>query len=310
MRIIYHLFLGVFLFFAILGNIWFSAPLTWVENATYSEEGIKGVEHNWEKLSFDTTGNWEENIELKSAEDKDDKNKTIKELKTNIAELQSDKKHITTTFNAFILQNGNLRKFFKYDLDSTEMSWIESIITRYNSRRFKTEWLLKAKARQWEDTTIITSDLLSLKKDLYIAFLPYIDSSQLWEYKVFIKADLKNTKQDKNIQSDIYKKEKIVEEKRSIIQEKIDASDLNLEEKKYKFIESKINKRLKNYEQSPRFKSLTLHKQKFIFWKVLWKITERRIALESSENIWTKSKKIKLYKIVEWALEKFILNLK
>jgi len=178
-----------------------------------------------------------------------------------------------------------LRKYFKYELNDNELDSVEKIIIDYNFRRFKTESLLKEKAHQLEDTTVIVSDLLSIKKDLYISFLPYIEITKLEEYKAFIKADFEATKQDKNIQSDIYKKEKIVEEKKIIIQKKIDAGELSLQEKKNKFIEEKISKKLTSYSQSSRFKSLTIEKRKFVFGKVLEKIIDRRIKLEQRNNI-------------------------
>ena len=303
MRIIYHLFLSVVLFFVLFWNYWFASPLEW-SGSTISEEN-----NYWEKLSFDTKEKTQE-VELKSAEEKDDKQKTIKELKSNIAELHSDKKHITKNFNAFIFQNGSLRKYFKRELNNNELDQVEKIIIDYNSLRFKTESLLKNKAHQLEDTSIVTSDLLSLKKDLYISFLPYIEISQLGEYKVFIKADFEATKQDKNIQSDIYKKEKIVEEKKIIIQEKIQASELSLEEKRNRFIENKIKAKLFTYSRSPKFQSLTIDKQKFVFGKVLTKIHQRRIRIEHNILLWNNVKKVKLYIIVENALKKFIEELK
>ncbi len=305
MRIIYHLFLSVALFFVFMWNLWFAAPLVW-QGAQHNEKQEKNY---WEKLSFDREKK-DDDIELKSAEDKQDKEKTIKELKNNIADLESDKKHVTNNFNTFIFQNGSLRKYFKRELNNNELDSVEKIIVDYNSIRFRTEWLLRDKANQLEDTSIVTSDLLSLKKDLYISFLPYIEISQLEEYKIFIKADFEATKKDKNIQSDIYKKEKIVEEKKIIIQERIEASELNLEHKKNRIIENKIKAKLFTYSRSPKFQSLTIEKQKFVFWKVLEKMHQRRIKIENNILLWNNIKKVKLYIIVENALKKFIEELK
>ncbi len=261
-----------------------------------------------EKLLFDWN-NEPETLELHSANDIEDKDKTIKELEEEKEQLISDKKIITNNFNAFILNNWDLRKYFKEDLSDEELQLIENIIIWYNSRRSKSEILLREKAHQLEDTEIITNDLLTLKKDLYISFLPFIVISKIEEYKLFIKADFTATKKDKDIQSDIYKKEKIVEEKKIIIQEKIEASEQDLEEKKNKVIEDKIKQKLTVYSESDKFTALSTVQKKFVFTAVLEKIITRRESLELSDNI-DKDKKIKLYLLVENSISNFINNLK
>ena len=261
-----------------------------------------------EKLLFDWS-NEPETIGLHSANDIEDKDKTIKELEEEKKQLISDKKIITNKFNAFILNNWDLRKYFKEDLSDEELQLIDNIIIWYNSRRSKSENLLREKAHQLEDTEIITNDLLRLKKDLYISFLPFIVISKIEEYKLFIKADFTATKKDKDIQSDIYKKEKIVEGKKIIIQEKIEASEQALEEKKNKVIEGKIKQKLTVYSESDKFTALSTVQKKFVFTAVLKKIITRRESLELSDNI-HKDKKIKLYLLVENSISNFINNLK
>lgn len=330
MKIVQHISLLLFLLF-MSWFFWFkvhAAPLTLTWSTTEKDiekqsEVIISIDteeniplDSEEKLSFDTEEVSEENLELNSAEDIDDADKTIKELEEEKDQLITEKIIVTDNFNAFILNNWDLRKFFKLELTSGELSVIEAIITSYNSQRHKWEGLLKDTAHQLEDTDVATTDLLDLKKNLYISFLPFIQISLLEEYKIFIKADAEATKKDKIIQSDIYKKEKIVEEKKTVIQEKIEASEQDLEIKKNQIIEEKINQKLTAYAESEKFSTLDLQTKKIVFTAVLDKIAQRRIELEVSEE-WNENleetkewKKIKLYIIVESALDIFIQDLK
>ena len=102
-----------------------------------------------EKLSFDTEEVSEENLELNSAEDIDDADKTIKELEEEKDQLITEKIIVTDNFNAFILNNWDLRKFFKLELTSGELSVIEA-----------------AKAKDYEvlllDSPIVLSTLLNI----------------------------------------------------------------------------------------------------------------------------------------------------
>jgi len=310
MKILQHIILLIFLFF----TSWILSFNTYAQSIVLTgsvddNQSNQQVDSE-EKLLFDWSERTQESeeIELKSAEEIDDKDKTIKELEEEKEQLISDKAIVTNNFNAFILNNWALRKYFKQELSVEELQSIENIIITYNSKKAELESLLKNKATELQDTGWVAWELLELKKDLYISFLPFILIDQLWEYKQFIKADFTATKKDTNIQSDIYKKETIVEKKKIIIQEKIDASEQDLEAKKNKVIKSRINEKLVIYSQSERFQTLTIEQRTLVFTTVLEKITLRREKLQSN-NDQTLQEKIKLYMLVEQSISDFITNL-
>jgi len=310
MKILQHIILLIFLFF----TSWILSFNTYAQSIVLTgsvddNQSNQQVDSE-EKLLFDWSERTQESeeIELKSAEEIDDKDKTIKELEEEKEQLISDKAIVTNNFNAFILNNWALRKYFKQELSVEELQSIENIIITYNSKKAELESLLKNKATELQDTGWVAWELLELKKDLYISFLPFILIDQLWEYKQFIKADFTATKKDTDIQSDIYKKETIVEKKKIIIQEKIDASEQDLEAKKNKVIKSRINEKLVIYSQSERFQTLTIEQRTLVFTTVLEKITLRREKLQSN-NDQTLQEKIKLYMLVEQSISDFITNL-
>ncbi len=279
MKILYKIFFSIlFLFACILKSsiafAWEQESWTWVQET--------------------------KTLELHSAdENAEDSHKTIKENIKELRKLQSEKKAARNQFRDFIKKNGRLKTYFREKLSVDEWKKIEIILKSYNFKRLKLEKNLKQGIGDLRDTKNLKIELLELRKDLYISFLPFIEISKINGYEVFIENDISSEKKNKNIESSIYAKEKIIDTKVSVIQKKINKNKKELNEKLHRALEQKIKKKLSYYKQSETIQGLSVKMQKKLFTKVLEKIQERGMK-EKNE------KKKGLLKIIEKELKIFI----
>ncbi len=233
-----------------------------------------------------------------------DSSKTIRELKESI---ESDK--IKSDFYIKLKDfspDQKLNSFFREDLENQDINNVKSIIEQYNKNKSILEWELLNKSKQLLDTSNIKVKLLEEKKKLYIDLTKYIKIDQYQNYLDYIKS---NTAIDSNI----YRKQELVNTKVTILEEKIKEYNDNLDDSLQKLVENKMDEKVYFLSQNSSFSNLDNNEKIKILdksiQKIYWLIEKMKsdnLDLDTSNFVKANNiKKMEIYNIVLKKLESF-----
>ena len=236
--------------------------------------------------SFANTG---ETLEVKQ-----EKPKTIKQLKENIEVLKSKKVINFSIFEKFKIEHWELQNYFSKNLISENISEIEKILSNYKINKKVIE----------SESNDKLNKLLDLEKKLYNSLLPYIDEEKLILYNTFVKKSISTIKKEDEIKTEIKDNKKEIEKKVSTIKNKIEENNKKQQEKLNNLLEEKIKNKLLKFKNSKKIESLWKEKQKLIFNLVLKKIINKK---QKTKILSVKQKN--LYFIIEKVLHEIIEEL-
>ncbi len=221
---------------------------------------------------------------------------TIVELKQNIAMLQEKQKEIyqkTPDLSGI----SDIKEFLKDDLTASQIEEINKIIRDYND--FKIQ----------KDILDYEKKLLNIKKETYKKIILFVDTEKLQDYLDYIKDSLEAIKQDNFIKDEISKNKEILDEKVTIIKEKIKINKDEFENDINELITTKIDEKLQVFKDNKDFQNLSLEKRKYIIEKIIKNVQMKKEKKVSSWiNVW----KIELYvyDLLIEKLQEFLLELK
>lgn len=267
----------------------------------------KNIESNneWIKQS-NLNAEWTQQAEEWNNSEKE-KGETIKELKTTITDLQEDKKEVATEFKQFIEKNGTLKGFFKKDLWNKEHEVIWNIVDWYNGRIKVLNDKLKEAALEESGKNKILADLMKAKRNMYKEFAPYIEVSLIDKYNAFIEQDATLSKKEEVIKTDLIEKKEQLDEKVSVIKEKIKKNNVTIQKKLDNVVAERVRWKLNGYIESSKFQGLPVTQKRLIFSKVIILLDKRRESiLISNEEAPVIQRKIYVYNIMKVVLNEYI----
>lgn len=222
---------------------------------------------------------------------------TINELKQSISLLQEKQKEINIK-NPDLSSISDIKGFLKDDLNESQISEINKIITEYNT--FKTNNINEEN---------YYSQLLTIKKETYKKLTVFVKSEKLNDYLEYIKNNLEKIKQANDLKTEIIRKQEILENKVDAIKIKIQENKDVFENNITDIINTKIDEKLNIIKSNKDFQKLDLEKRKYVIEQII-----KKIELKKEEKIksWNQIKERELYiydHVIE-KLKKFLSELK
>ena len=211
--------------------------------------------------------------------EKSDIEKTIKELKENIDNLNNKKNDLNTKIELLKNSKWELKNFFRENLNEKEVDEIKEIVGLYKIYQGRLNKKLVEKARESGETIEERKRLLETKKELYKKLIPYIKKEKLNNYVEFIRWDFEILKEKKFVSANIKRKEGLIENKVSFIKEKVKKHKKYLNQNLKSIIEKKTDEKIENLRNNDKF-------------RILDKKTKLRIIQKTIIKVKTKIKKI------------------
>ncbi len=208
---------------------------------------------------------------------------TIVELKQNIAILQEKQKEIYQK-TPDLSSISDVKEFLKDDLTLSQIEEINKIIKDYND--FKVQ----------KGVLDYEKKLLNIKKETYRKIIVFVDTEKLQDYLDYIKDSLKAIKQNNLIKDEISKNKEILDEKVTIIKEKIKINNDEFENDLNELITTKIDEKLQLFKDNKDFINLSLEKRKYILERII-------------KNVQIKKEKKVLSRISVWKIELYVYDL-
>lgn len=234
-----------------------------------------------------------------------DSTKTIRELKENIEWLDKAKEELYLKIKDFA-PDQKLKSYFRDDLTLIDLENMRVIIDLYNKNKLNLEIQLQEKSKQLIDTSDIKKSLLEEKKELYKKLTSFIKTSEYSNYLEYIKSDTTIYFERKEIDSDIYRKQEILNTKVNILEEKIKEHRTYIEESLQKLVEWKMDEKLELLKQNKNFSVLKNTQKIEVIEKTIIKTQSLIKSYEDdSSNTLNNNKKIEVYKIVLAKLQDF-----
>jgi hypothetical protein len=184
-----------------------------------------------------------------------DKQKTIKELKENIEELDKVKTELTT-IKDFVLDK-TIEPFLRKNLNRNDYSTIEKIAKEYNETKNVLEANLIEASKNLLDTTELSKKLSNLTREFYEDLLEFVDINNYSNYIYYIKEQTNFYTEEKELDTDIIKKTEIVHEKITNIEEKIKEHKDYLDETLKELINSKVDEKINQLLADSVFSNLS-----------------------------------------------------
>lgn len=236
-----------------------------------------------------------------------DSTKTIRELKENIEWLDKAKEDLYIKIKDFS-PDQKLKSYFRDDLNLVDLENMRYIIDSYNKNKSLLEVDLQEKSKQLLDTSDIRKKLLEEKKELYKNLTKYIKTDSYDDYKEYIKSDTTIYFEKKEIDSDIYRKQEILNTKVNVLEEKIKEHRTYIEESLQILVEWKMDEKLELLKQNKNFTALKNTQKIEVIDKTIIKTQSLIKSFEeesSISNSLNNTKKIEVYKIVLYKLQDF-----
>lgn len=241
-----------------------------------------------------------------------DEAKTIRELKLSIEWLDKVRNELYTKLQDFS-PDIKLKTFFREDLTIEDLESLRLIIEQYIARRSALEFELLDSSKKLFDVTQVRIDLLEEKKELYKKMTPYIKIESYQNYLSFIKSDTAMYSEKKEIDSSIYRKQEIINNKVTILEEKIKEHKSYLEDSLKLLVEWKMDEKIILLSSSKSFIELTNEDKIKILEKTIFKIKDnidsmKRASFWEDLSLFVKinnDKKIEIYNIVLKKIEEF-----
>lgn len=246
-----------------------------------------------------------------------DSTKTIRELKENIEWLDKAKNELYIKLKDFA-PDQKLKSYFREDLSITDLESLKQIIDEYNKNKSILDINLLNNSKQLLDTSDIRVKLLEEKKELYKKITSFIKSEYYQDYLEYIKSDTTIYSERKEIDSDIYRKQEIINNKVIILEEKIKEHKSYLEDSLQKLVEEKMEEKISFLSQNESFSKLSTDEKINILNKTISKLQLliENLNLENyNSDLWNfiksnNNKKIEIYKIVLLKLQNFKNDIK
>ena len=188
--------------------------------------------------------------------EKSDIEKTIKELKENIDNLNNKKNDLNTKIELLKNSKWELKNFFRENLNEKEVDEIKEIVGLYKIYQGRLNKKLVEKARESGETIEERKRLLETKKELYKKLIPYIKKEKLNNYVEFIRWDFEILKEKKFVSANIKRKEGLIENKVSFIKEKVKKHKKYLNQNLKSIIEKKTDEKIENLRNNDKFRIL------------------------------------------------------
>lgn len=224
---------------------------------------------------------------------------TIKELRENISELESEKRQLKNDWQNFLVENGNIEDFLKEDIVEEDESKLREIIEIYTMYKTGVSNELE-ETEDLEKQQELEKQLLILKQDLYKKLVYFIKPDRLDDFLTYVKWDLQVNQKRKNVSEEINEDTKKLENKVNVIRDKIEENKKTLDERIRLVIEKKLDEKIWEILANERFIQLDVDSKKQLFAITLDKL---RIQREKFQSITDKTslvnKKIETYDIIE-----------
>ena len=241
------------------------------------------------------------NLAYSAELDFSDESKSIRELKENIEVLDKDKETIMSKIKEFN-PTDNLKKYFKINLTDNELNELAIIINDYISRKNELENIFIEKSRLLEDVSDIKVILLEEKKQFYKNLLIFINADYYDEYLEYIKWDTVLYNEKKDLESDIIRKNEIINNKIEVLEKKITRHKTYLEDSLRILVKEKIDSKIDSLNKVESFNNLEKEKKIEILNKTIETIKvkinnlENQLETETQDTIYINNiyKKIKI----------------
>lgn len=221
-----------------------------------------------------------------------DKEKTIKELKLNLEDLDKVKNDLEDSKSEIRL-NSELYSYLKEDISSSDNSALLNILSDYNKKRATLEKQLKEASNKLKDTTTISANLFDLRKKLYDSILPYVDTKKSSKYLEYFNKQTKSYLEELQVDADIIKKSVIVNEKINNIEEKIKEHREYLNTTLKNLINDQINVKIDTIIEWEAFQSMTLDQKLSILDKIIKKVDDMQKWFIYENNVLNVSQNLK-----------------
>lgn len=244
--------------------------------------------------------------------DLSDENKSIRQLKENITELDKNK----TVIIDEIKKNNpidNLTWYFKDNLNNSDLEEIKYIISSYIERRDELYLELENLAKNLDSTDEIKNSLLEEKKILYKSLLPFISTYNYDNYLEYIRSETTLYNEKNWLESDIIRKNEIISNKVEILEEKITRHKSYIEDSLRIIVNERMEQKLEIIRNNDKFKELSYQEKIDFLDNTIYKIDGKISELEDliqNESYQSNNKKISIYTLVKISLINFKENIK
>ena len=231
-----------------------------------------------------------------------EKVETIKELRENITELESEKKRLKEDWQNFLSENGKIQDFLKEDIPEEDEEKLREIIDLYTIYKQRVDSELEISDDE-EKTEELRQELLRLKQDLYKKLVYFIKIEKLDDFLTYVRWDLSVNEKRKDVDEEIDEDTKKLEEKVQVIRNKIQENKRVLDERIRVVIEKKLDEKISKILSDERFTKLDIEAKKQLFVITLEKLRIRKEALNSMpDKTSLVHKKIETFNIIEQKL--------
>lgn len=221
-----------------------------------------------------------------------DKEKTIKELKGNIEDLDKAKSDLEEKTERNDLDS-TIYSFIKTDLSAKDSAKFDSILKEYNKNRQELEKELLEASKKLEDTSLLNKELFALRKKLYEDIIEYINPAMYAQYLQYIKEQTTSYKEEIELDTDIIKKSEIVNEKITNIEEKIKEHKTYLNETLTVLINEQIDKKIEWLIEWENFKNMSLEEKLALIDKILSKVDKLQTWFIYENNVLNVAQNVK-----------------
>ncbi len=222
---------------------------------------------------------------------------TISSLKDNLRNLEDEKIWLENKLN-LLKEETYLRGFFTQNPSDAEVYEIKKIIEEYRKVNISLNVELKEKSDKLEDISETRKQIVHERLEFYKKLVKYIDKAKIDEFKDYVKSDTQILRNKKEINYEINKNQKKLEEKVEIIKWRIKEYKTDFDERLRELIEVKVNEKISNLENSEKFISLSHELKRSVIEKTIEKIKSKMELFKKSEDKSSiDSKKVEIYEI-------------
>lgn len=240
----------------------------------------------------------------------DTSGKTIKEFREDISELKEKEVNLKDEWQVFIKEKWKITTFVRKDLEKDEVNELEDMLDTYYKNKKVVDLEIQGKNTQLEDTEELRKELLSLKIELYKSIVPYIDKLKLKGYLEYVRSNIKILEKNKIVKGEIYKEEKRLENRVSVIKEKIEENKEKLDVILEALVRKRLEEKINVIKTNKKYLVLSNEKKVQLFTITLNKLEKKKIDLESiTERYSIIEKKIEIYSIAIWLVKETIKSI-
>ncbi|MDA9128917.1 hypothetical protein N9J72_00375 [Candidatus Gracilibacteria bacterium] len=240
-----------------------------------------------------------------------EKPQKVEDIQNDIENLEKEKLRLEFKWNTFRVGNDTLGDIIRDDLGEGEREKLELLLVNYTSLKNKNDADTINATEQGENINELRSELLSLKKKLYTALIPYIQKEKIGAFKLYIESDIVYNEKSKGVAIEIDEKEVTRDARVEKIQEQIQDNAEILREQIRVKISEKLQGKLDTFIAQEKFQGLKDESKVILFERLIEKTLSEKEALQNIENPTSViEEKIFLFNIVSDTLNGYIDNWK